>query len=167
MARRLNSSCLLTIFSVGLAIAYETQGTPGQTNAGGPAQTQDKSTRDKSAEAPPTNQDDGANDGLQEEDESLKPKIYPFNPLEAERNIKVGNFYMRQGDARGYRAAVGRFADATKYNPGSGEAFFRLGEAEEKLKHSDKAKAAFERVLKVAPDSKLAKDAKKKLASLE
>jgi tetratricopeptide (TPR) repeat protein len=168
VARRLHSSCLLAIFSAGLALGYRTQAAPGQANSGGPAQTQEKSAGDKTAQAPPANShDDSSTDGLQEEDESLKPKIYPFNPLEAERNIKVGNFYMRQGDARGYRAAIGRFEDATRYNPTSGEAFFRLGEAEEKLKHPGKAKAAFERVLKVSPDSKLAKDAKKKLAALE
>jgi TolA-binding protein len=155
VARKWAFACVISIFFTTWAVAQKDPPAPAQ-------------ARDKSAQAPPpANQDDSANDGLREEDESLKPKIYPFNPLEAERNVKVGNFYMRQGDARGYRAAAGRFEDATKYNPGSGEAFFRLGEAEEKLKHSDKAKAAFARVLKVAPDSKLAKDAKKKLASLE
>ncbi|MBV9743649.1 MAG: tetratricopeptide repeat protein [Acidobacteriia bacterium] len=101
-----------------------------------------------------------------EEDDAAKPRTYPFNPLEADRNIKVGNFYMHQGTARGYRAAVGRFEDATKYNPNSAEAFFRLGEAEQKLKNKDKAKAAFQRVVQIAPDSKLAKDAKKRLGQL-
>ncbi len=98
-----------------------------------------------------------------EEDESVKPKIYPLDPLEAERNIKVGNFYMHQKKTAGYRAAAGRFEDATKYNPNSAEAFFRLGEAEEKLKNGDRAKLAFQRVIRIAPDSKLAKEAKKKL----
>jgi tetratricopeptide (TPR) repeat protein len=98
-----------------------------------------------------------------EEDESVKPKIYPFDPLEAERNIKVGNFYMRQGKPNGYRAAAGRFEDATKYNPNSAEAFFRLGEAEEKLKNTTRSRAAFTKVIQMAPDSKLAKEAKKKL----
>jgi tetratricopeptide (TPR) repeat protein len=154
VARRLAFSCLLAIFSATLAAA--------QTNQGAPAQPQEKSAQP----APPAGQDESGTDGLQEEDESLKPKIYPFDPLEAERNIKVGNFYMHQANARGYRAAAGRFEEATKYNPSSGEAFFRLGEAQEKLKHADKAKAAFDRVLKVAPDSKFAKDAKKKLAGL-
>ena len=100
-----------------------------------------------------------------EEDENLKPKVYPFDPLEAERNIKVGNFYMHKGNPSGYRAAVGRYEDATKYNPSSAEAFFKLGEAEEKLKNSDAAKIAFRRVVQLAPDSKLAQEAKKKLAS--
>ena len=100
-----------------------------------------------------------------EEDENLKPKVYPFDPLEAERNINVGNFYMRKGGPSGYRAAIGRYEDATKYNPNSAEAFFKLGEAEEKLKNTDAAKIAFRRVLQIAPDSKLGQEAKKKLAS--
>jgi tetratricopeptide (TPR) repeat protein len=100
-----------------------------------------------------------------EEDSSVAPKVYPFNPLESERNVKVGNFYMRQRTVRGYRAALGRFEDATRYNPNSAEAFFRLGEAQEKLKNKDGAKAAFEKVVQLAPDSKLAREAKKKLDS--
>jgi tetratricopeptide (TPR) repeat protein len=104
-------------------------------------------------------------DNPPEEDTSVAPKVYPLDPLESERNIKVGNFYMHQGTLRGYRAALGRFQDATKYNPNSAEAFFRLGEAQEKLKNKDGAKAAFEKVLQLAPDSKLAHEAKKKLGS--
>lgn len=100
-----------------------------------------------------------------EEDESVKPKIYPFDPLEAERNIRVGNFYMRQRKPNGYRAAAGRFEDATKYNPNSAEAYFKLGEAEEKLKNMPRSRAAFTKVIQMAPDSKLAKEAKKKLGS--
>ncbi len=72
---------------------------------------------------------------------------------------------MHQGTPRGYRAAAGRYSDATKYNPTSPEAFFKLGEAEEKLKNKDAAHSAFQKVVQVAPDSKLAHEAKKKLAS--
>jgi tetratricopeptide (TPR) repeat protein len=99
-----------------------------------------------------------------EEDETQRPKVYPLDPLEAERNIKVGNFYMHRGRGNDYRAAAGRFEDATKYNPKNIEAFFKLGEAEEKLKHKDRARAAFTKVVQLAPDSKFGKEAKKKLA---
>lgn len=99
-----------------------------------------------------------------EEDESVKPKIYPFDPLEAERNIRVGNFYMHQAKTAGYRAAAGRYEDATKYNPKSAEAYFKLGEAEEKLKNKERARAAFTKVVQIAPGSKFAKEARKKLA---
>ncbi len=155
MTRKSALACLLGLLAAGFSSAQRQQAAP--------AQNQEHGATPKAQSAPPTQ--NGSDDDLPEEDESLKPKVYPFNPLEAERNIKVGSFYMHQGTPRGYRAAVGRFQDATKYNPSSAEAFFRLGEAEEKLKHTEKAKAAFDRVTKLAPDSKLAREAKKKLNS--
>lgn len=85
-----------------------------------------------------------------------------LNPLESDRNIRVGNYYWHKAN---YRAALGRYERATRYNPSSAEAFFKVGEAEEKLKNRDAARAAFEKVMKLAPDSKLAHDAKKKLES--
>jgi tetratricopeptide (TPR) repeat protein len=136
---------------------------PAQTKSEPPQQGQGKIAQQSGAGAQPTQQH---NDEAEppEEDESVKPKVYAFDPLEAERNIRIGNFYMRQGKSNGYRAAVGRFEDATKYNPNSAEAFFKLGEAEEKLKSKEKAKAAFQRVVQMAPDSKFAKETKKKLS---
>jgi tetratricopeptide (TPR) repeat protein len=95
-----------------------------------------------------------------EEDESLAPETFPLNPLESERNIKVGNYYWHKGN---FRAALQRYERATKYNPSSADAFFKVGEAEEKLKNKDAAKAAFQRVIQIAPDSKTAHEAKKKL----
>jgi tetratricopeptide (TPR) repeat protein len=94
-----------------------------------------------------------------EEDESVAPKKYVLNPLESERNIKVGDYYWSK---RNYRAALGRYQDAARYNPSSPEAFFKVGEAEQKLKHKDAAKIAFQKVIDLAPDSKLAHEAKHK-----
>lgn len=100
-----------------------------------------------------------------EEDASVAPKTYAFDPLEAQRCIGIGNFYMHKG-SKGYRAALGRYEDATKYDPNSAEAFFRVGEVEEKLNNKDAARIAFQRVVKLSPDSKFGKEAKRKLASL-
>jgi tetratricopeptide (TPR) repeat protein len=97
-----------------------------------------------------------------EEDESVAPEKYSLDPLESERNIKVGNYYWHKGK---YRAALGRYERATKYNPSSAEAFFKVGEAEEKLKNRDAARIAFQRVIQIAPDSKLAQEARKKLGN--
>jgi tetratricopeptide (TPR) repeat protein len=97
---------------------------------------------------------------MPEDDESVKPETFPLNPLESDRNVRVGNYYWHKGN---YRAALQRYERATKYNPSSPEAFYKVGEAEEKLKNKDAARAAFRRVIQVAPDSKMAHDAKKKL----
>ncbi len=97
-----------------------------------------------------------------EEDESVAPKTYTLNPLESDRNIRVGNFYWHRGK---FRAAADRYRDATRYNPTSAEAFFKLGEAEQRLKNKDAARVAFQKVLQISPESKLAQEAKKKLAT--
>lgn len=101
----------------------------------------------------------------EEEDDSVAPEKFVLNPLESERNVKVGNFYMHQGTPSGYRAALHRYERATKFNPSNAEAFYKIGEAQEKLKNKDGAKAAFEKVIQIAPDSKFAKEAKKKIGN--
>jgi tetratricopeptide (TPR) repeat protein len=97
-----------------------------------------------------------------EEDESIAPEKFVLNPLESERNVRVGNYYWHRGK---YRAAASRYERATKYNPSSPEAFYKLGEAQEKLKNKDAARIAFQKVMQIAPDSKLANEAKKKINS--
>jgi tetratricopeptide (TPR) repeat protein len=149
-------ACLLAL-TVTIGSGAQSKSNPAQANQ--EKATQQPSEKTFSVQQPPEE------DNPPEEDASVAPKVYPLNPLESERNIKVGNFYMRQRTLRGYRAAVGRFEDATRYNPSSAEAFFRLGEAQEKLKNKEGAKAAFEKVVQLAPDSKLAREAKKKLDS--
>ena len=100
-----------------------------------------------------------------EEDESLKPKQeYTFNPLQAESELKIGAFYFKRGS---FRAAAMRFEEATKWNPGSAEAWRRLGEAREKLESNAAAVVAYHKFLELAPESKEAAAVKKKLASLD
>jgi len=98
-----------------------------------------------------------------EEDESLKPKEYTLNPLEAEKNITAGLFYFKKSN---YRAAARRFEEASKWDPGSAEAFLRLGEADEKLRNRDGAREAYTKYLELAPEAKNAAEVKKKLAKL-
>jgi tetratricopeptide (TPR) repeat protein len=95
-----------------------------------------------------------------EEDEAVAPKKYVLNPLESDRNIKVGNFYWNKKD---YRGALDRYKDATRYNPRSPEAFLKVAETEEKLHNEESAKAAYQKVISLAPDSKFAAVARKKL----
>jgi tetratricopeptide (TPR) repeat protein len=96
-----------------------------------------------------------------EEDESLKPKEYSFNPLEAAHNLKVGGYYYKKGN---YKAAQRRFTEATKWDPGFAEAYLKLAETEEKLRDTKAAKAAYAKYLELAPDHKDAEAVKKKLA---
>jgi tetratricopeptide (TPR) repeat protein len=96
-----------------------------------------------------------------EEDEALKPKEYGFNPLEAEHDVQIGNYYFKKGNLK---AAMNRFREATRWNPSFAEAFLRLGETEEKLKDKQGARDAYTKYLELSPDGKEAEAVKKKLA---
>ena len=99
-----------------------------------------------------------------EEDTSLAVKEYSFNPLQAEHELKVGNFYFKTGK---YRSAAMRFREATKWNDGNSDAWLRLGETEEKLKDPKAAKEAYTRYLALASDAKNAAEIRKKLQKLK
>jgi tetratricopeptide (TPR) repeat protein len=96
-----------------------------------------------------------------EEDESVAPEKFVLDPLESQRNIKIGDFYWNKGD---YVGAKNRYERATKFNPNSAEAYFKLGKAEDKLHNREAARAALEKAIHLAPDSKVAREAKKQLA---
>lgn len=100
-----------------------------------------------------------------EEDESLTTsKEYSFNPLQAQKEIRVGNYYFKKG---AYRAAAMRFREATKWNMGAAEAWLRLGEAAEKQKDDKTVKEAFSKYLELAADAKDAPEIRKKLEKLK
>ncbi len=96
-----------------------------------------------------------------EEDEALATKEYTFNPLQAEKEFKVGNFYFKKGS---YKAAALRFREATKWNPGFAEAWLKLGETQEKLNDEKAAREAYQKYLELAPKDKRAAEIRKKLA---
>jgi len=97
-----------------------------------------------------------------EEDGGQAPKEYTFNPLQSAKEIRIGNFYFKKGS---YKAAVHRFDEALKWNPSSGEAALRLGDAKEKLKDKKGAQEAYKKYLELEPDGKEADSIKKKLDS--
>jgi len=99
-----------------------------------------------------------------EEDTAIGEKEYAFNPLQAEKEIRVGDFYFKKGK---YRAAAERFREATKWNGGSSEAWLRLGEAEEREKDPKAAKEAYAKYLDLSPDAKNAPEIRKKLEKLK
>jgi tetratricopeptide (TPR) repeat protein len=97
-----------------------------------------------------------------EEDENLIKPEYTFNPLQAEKELKIGNFYMKKGK---YKAAAIRYEEATRWDPNSAEAFLKLGEAMEKQKDAKAASAAYEKYLELAPDAKNAQEIKRKIST--
>jgi outer membrane protein assembly factor BamD (BamD/ComL family) len=97
-----------------------------------------------------------------EEDVEYAEREYTFNPLQAEKEMKVGQFYFKKGS---WRAAAMRFEEATKWNPGLAPAYLRLGEALERAGDTKAAQGAFAKYLELAPDAKEASTIKKKLKS--
>ncbi len=97
-----------------------------------------------------------------EEDVGERPKEYAFNPIQATKELTIGNYYFKKGS---FKAAALRFEEATKWNPGYGDAYLRWAEALEKLNQRAKAKAAYQKLLEVEPDHKKAAEVKKKLGA--
>ena len=99
-----------------------------------------------------------------EEDKSLSTHEYGFNPVQAQKEIRTGDYYFKKGS---YRAAAGRYTEATKWNNGEPEAWLRLGEAQEKLHDKKAAAEAYQKYLDLAIQAKNADEIRKKLEKLK
>ena len=146
---------LLALLALGAAsLAAQSSGSPQTQPDSPPAQLKTQhpqpATSDKE-EVPP------------EEDSSLATTKYSFNPLQSKKDVLAGKFYARKGN---YRAAAGRYLEATKWDDGNSEAWLLLGEADERLKNKNAARAAYKKYLDLAADTKDAADIRKKLAKL-
>jgi tetratricopeptide (TPR) repeat protein len=119
----------------------------------------------KADSTPPDNVQSQApgDESLPEEDESERKTEYTYNPLQAQHELNVGNFYFRN---KKYNSALGRYSEATKWNPGWPEAYLKLGETEAKLHQNDAAKKSLDKVIQLSPDSKEARQARKLISKL-
>ena len=146
---------LLALILIGLASAFAQSSQPQQTPPANPGELQkqrpQQKTSDKDA-APP------------EEDTSIGTTTYSFNPLQAKKDIEIGNEYAKK---HSYRAAANRFLSATKYNDGDAEAWLRLGEMEEKLRDKAAARDAYAKYVELAADAKNAPEIKKRIDKLK
>ncbi len=96
-----------------------------------------------------------------EEDQTLVTKEYAFNPLQAQKELQVGNYYFKTGN---YRAALGRFREAVKWNENYAEAYLRMGAAYDKLKDPAAARKALGKYVELEPNGKQAEQARKRLS---
>ena len=99
-----------------------------------------------------------------EEDNAVAPTEYSFNPLQAQKDLDTGNYYYKKGS---FRAAAGRYREATRWNDGNTEAWLKLGETQEKLHDSKAAREAYTKYLELAADAKNAGEIRKKLEKLK
>ena len=99
-----------------------------------------------------------------EEDKSFLKEEHSFNPLQSEKSVQTGDFYLKQGKLR---AAAYRYQDATLWNDGNGAAWLKLAKVQEKLKDVPAAKEAYTKYLAVAPEAHDAAEVRKKLTRLK
>lgn len=123
------------------------------------------------AETPPQKQDKKQEPAAQQEeppppDEDLAAtaKVYSFNPLQAQKEVRTGEFYFKKGS---FRAAAQRLREATKWNPNYAEAWLRLAQTAEKQRDEKTAAEGYTKYLQLQPDSKEAPEVKKKLEKLK
>lgn len=83
-----------------------------------------------------------------EEDPSFQPRTYEFNPVKALNSLQAGDSYFGQGK---YLPAKSRYTEATLYDPGSADAFRKLGEVDEKLRDFVGARAAYAKYFALQP----------------
>ena len=86
-----------------------------------------------------------------------------WNPLQAEKDIEVGEHYMHIGD---YDAAIDRFQDAVEAKPGYAVPFRYLGEAQEKKGLKKQAIKSYQRYLDLYPHAEDGAKIKKKIEKL-
>jgi tetratricopeptide (TPR) repeat protein len=86
-----------------------------------------------------------------EEDESLAPKVYALNPVQSKKEITAGDYYFKKPN---YGAAAKRYLEATRWDPGSAEAFLKLAESREKLRQYGPAREAYLKYIDLTDDPK-------------
>jgi Flp pilus assembly protein TadD len=84
--------------------------------------------------------------------------------LQSKKDVLAGKFYAKKGN---YRAAAGRYREATKWDESNSEAWLLLGEADQRLKDKNAARDAYKKYLELAADAKNAADIRKKLEKLK
>ena len=115
------------------------------------------------AQQTPAPPDAGQSAALPGGHKSLATETYSFNPLQSTKDVTVGDEYLKAGN---YKAAAGRFRDATRWNGQNAEAWLRLAEVSEETKDFATVKEAYTEYLKLAPDAKDGSEIRKKLAQL-
>jgi tetratricopeptide (TPR) repeat protein len=126
---------------------------------------QDPATPEKPADAPAATPSDKkappkTNKDNATESADDQPK---WDPQRAEKDIEVGQYYMRKGDVD---AAIDRFTDATVAKPGYAVPFKYLGEAQEKKGLKKPAAKSYQRYLDLYPKAEDAEKIRKRIEKL-
>jgi len=129
------------------------------------ARAQDPPQESTSKAASPPNDMKPKSPAKQKKDSATQnaPDQPTWDPLRAEKDLEVGQFYMKRGDLD---AAIDRFQDATTAKPGYAIPFRYLGEAQEKKGLKRHAIKSYQRYLDLYPHAEDGDKIKKKIAKL-
>jgi tetratricopeptide (TPR) repeat protein len=112
------------------------------------------SSRPKSSNKKPKDKDTATNSATDQP---------TWDPLRAEKDLEVGQFYLKKGDLD---AAIDRFQDAAAAKPGFAIPYRYLGEAQEKRGDKSEALKSYRRYLDLYPHAEDAKKIQKKIDKL-
>lgn len=103
--------------------------------------------------------------GKQKKDTAMQsaPDQPTWDPLRAEKDLEVGQFYMKRGDID---AAIDRFEDAATAKPGYAIPFRYLAEAQEKKGLKKQAIKSYQRYLDLYPHAEDGDKVRKKIEKL-
>jgi len=87
--------------------------------------------------------------------------LVSINPVQAQKEIVAGNYYFKKPNLS---AAAKRYLEATRWDPGSAEAFLKLGETREKLHEYGAAREAYLKYIELGEDAKEKDALRKKMA---
>lgn len=82
--------------------------------------------------------------------EPAPPPKPVWDPLHAAKSIEIGKFYLKKGK---YGAAIDRFREAARLQPGLAEPYLLIGQTYEKTDFPEKAITAYREYLKLYPSS--------------
>jgi tetratricopeptide (TPR) repeat protein len=126
---------------------------------------QDPATPEKPADAPPATPGEKKAAPKKNKDNATEAaEDQPiWDPQRAEKDIQVGQYYMKKGDVD---AAIDRFTDATVAKPGYAVPFKFLGEAQEKKGLKKPAAKSYQRYLDLYPKAEDAEKIRKRIEKL-
>jgi tetratricopeptide (TPR) repeat protein len=127
------------------------------------AQNPQQESSSKPAEAPGSSQAKPAGKKKKDTATQNSPDQPTWDPLRAEKDLEVGQYYMKKGDLD---AAIDRFQDATEARPGYAIPFRYMGEAQEKKGLKKQAIKSYQRYLDLYPHAEDTAKIKKKLEKL-
>jgi tetratricopeptide (TPR) repeat protein len=126
---------------------------------------QDPSQESSSKPTSPPNDMKPKSPAKQKKDSATQnaPDQPTWDPLRAEKDLEVGQYYMKKGDLD---AAIDRFQDATTAKPGYAIPFRFLAEAQEKKGLKKQAIKSYQRYLDLYPHAEDGDKVRKKIEKL-